>query len=104
MRDLLLEHMCYFQSYLCAERGHEEIDISVHCDVHIFEWLMEWIHQPDTPPAFDTASVISILISADFLQMVRLRVRLRLGVGVGLGLGLGTGRSGAPSARSLTLT
>ena len=45
--------------------------------MHIFEWLMEWIHQPDTPPAFDTASVISILISADFLQMVGLRRRLR---------------------------
>eukprot|EP00965_Chrysotila_dentata_P102088 3369868-Pleurochrysis_carterae.AAC.1 len=43
----------------------------VHCDVHIFEWLMEYIHQPESPPFLDASSVISIVISADFLQACR---------------------------------
>ena len=61
--------MAYFAPYLGDERRVEEIDISVHCDVHIFEWLMEYIHQPTKPPVLDAGSVISVLISADFLQM-----------------------------------
>ena len=68
-RELLLTHMTYFTPYLADERRSEEIDISVHCDVHIFEWLMEYIHQPFKPPTLDAGSVISVLISADFLQM-----------------------------------
>jgi len=68
-RELLLEHMHYFASYLADDRRHEDVDISVHCDVHIFEWLMEYIHQPSAPPLLDPSSVVSILISADFLQM-----------------------------------
>ena len=68
-RELLLKHMTYFTPYLADERRFEEIDISVHCDVHIFEWLMEYIHQPAKPPLLDPGSVISVLISADFLQM-----------------------------------
>jgi len=76
-RELLLSHMHYFQAYLSGARQYEEIDISVHCDVHIFEWLMEFIHEPTTPPYLDPSSVVSILISADFLQMAAL-VRLCL--------------------------
>ena len=68
-RELLLRHMAYFAPYLADERRFDEIDISVHCDVHIFEWLMEYIHQPSKPPNLDPGSVISVLISADFLQM-----------------------------------
>ena len=68
-RELLLTHMAYFTPYLADERRFEDIDISVHCDVHIFEWLMEYIHQPAKPPTLDPGSVISVLISADFLQM-----------------------------------
>ena len=39
----------------CVSRARqfEDIDISVHCDVHIFEWLMEYIHQPNKPPTLD---------------------------------------------------
>jgi len=69
--------MSYFQTYLSGDRRYEDIDISVHCDVHIFEWLMEYIHQPHHPPYLEASSVISILISADFLQMHTL-VRLCL--------------------------
>ena len=39
--------------------------------MHIFEWLMEYVHQPETPPTLDAGSVVSILISADFLQVRR---------------------------------
>ena len=31
--------------------------------------LMEYVHQPSKPPTLDAGSVISVLISADFLQM-----------------------------------
>ena len=50
----------------------DEVDISVHCDVHIFEWLVKFVEQPGAPPRLDAASVVSILISSDFLEMERL--------------------------------
>ncbi|KAL1529873.1 hypothetical protein AB1Y20_000803 [Prymnesium parvum] len=68
-RKLLLSHMKYFSPYLTADRGHNEIDISVHCDIEIFEWLIEYMHRPEDPPQMEASSVLSILISAEFLQM-----------------------------------
>jgi hypothetical protein len=69
-KDLLVKHMKYFESYLDdGEQGYEEIDISVNCDVEIFEWLMNYIHDQDSPPAIHKTIVVSILISSDFLQM-----------------------------------
>ncbi|KAJ8614539.1 hypothetical protein CTAYLR_000838 [Chrysophaeum taylorii] len=70
-RGTLLGEMKYFQSYLGDGTG-EDIDISVHCDVHIFEWLVQWIHSPERPPPLDVSSVVSILISSEFLEMDRL--------------------------------
>lgn len=43
-RKVLLHEMRYFQSYLGGDPsagGFDDIDISVHCDVHIFEWLVQ---------------------------------------------------------------
>ncbi|KAH8056541.1 DUF3342-containing protein [Aureococcus anophagefferens] len=72
-RSVLLEEMKYFQSYLGGDSGSfDDIDISVHCDVHIFEWLVQWIHSPLRPPPLDSSSVVSILISSEFLEMERL--------------------------------
>jgi hypothetical protein len=72
-RNILVCHMKYFEGFLAEnENGYDDIDISVHCDVDIFEWLMHYIHSPDEPPPFDKCLVISILISSDFLQMVSL--------------------------------
>ena len=69
-RDILVRHMKYFESFLAEnENGYDDIDISVHCDVEIFEWLMQYIHEPNTPPNLDKAMVVSILISSEFLQM-----------------------------------
>ncbi|CAM9547483.1 unnamed protein product [Ectocarpus sp. 13 AM-2016] len=40
--------MKYFQSYLVgASSPYDEIDILVHCDVRIFEWLFQYIHSSD---------------------------------------------------------
>ena len=62
----------------------DDIDISVHCDIKIFEWLMVYLkrkHGPKVisgnakehePPKLDIKNVISILISSDFLGMAAL--------------------------------
>ena len=69
-RNILVKHMRYFERFLAEnENGYDDIDISVHCDVEIFEWLMSFIHEPDKPPVLDKAIVVSILISSEFLQM-----------------------------------
>lgn len=48
------------------------MDISVHCDIQIFEWLMKWVKKSpnsDSCPPLDPINVIPILVSASFLQM-----------------------------------
>jgi hypothetical protein len=42
-RNLLTRHMKYFQKCLKDIPQNEEIDISVHCDAQIFEWLIKYI-------------------------------------------------------------
>jgi hypothetical protein len=62
--------MKYFERFLAEnENGYDDIDISVHCDVEIFEWLMTYIHEPEKPPELEKSIVVSILISSEFLQM-----------------------------------
>jgi hypothetical protein len=62
--------MKYFEKFLSEnENGYDDIDISVHCDVEIFEWLMAFIHEPNNPPHIDKSIIVSILISSEFLQM-----------------------------------
>ncbi|XP_071497150.1 SANT and BTB domain regulator of class switch recombination-like [Diadema antillarum] len=74
-RDLLVREMKYFAEYLSLEAQRwEEVDISVHCDVQIFEWLMRYVHRhiPErqaSVPKLEASNVISILISSDFLKM-----------------------------------
>lgn len=57
----------------------EDMDISVHCEIGIFEWLMRWVKK-DLPPEegeeenigaldLDPQCVIPVLVSAAFLQM-----------------------------------
>ena len=63
--------MKYFEKYLAehAEAGEdlEDIDIAVHCDITIFDWLMRYVHGLE--PRMDPKTAVSILISAEFLQM-----------------------------------
>jgi hypothetical protein len=71
-QDLLLTHMKYFESYLSGVKNGDDVDISVHCDVGVFEWLMEYMKEPSKVGALDAQNVVSILISSNFLQMERL--------------------------------
>jgi hypothetical protein len=67
-KTLLLSQMKYFEKYLVGSTTIEDIDISVHCDVEIFEWLMKYLQESEQPE-LNVSNVISILISSDFLQM-----------------------------------
>ena len=74
-RSLLVSEMKYFAEYLPEEESAlNEIDISVHCDVDIFGWLMKWVKRHETPDQFSLtqANIIPVLVSADFLQMDQL--------------------------------
>ena len=72
-RTVLLREMCYFKTYLSHECSIDDLDISVHCDVSIFKWLMEYVHnEREARPQPDPAVAVSILISSDFLQMSEL--------------------------------
>ena len=42
-RALLTKHMKYFDKCLKKISSHDEIDISIHCDASIFEWLLNYI-------------------------------------------------------------
>ncbi|XP_071849474.1 SANT and BTB domain regulator of class switch recombination-like isoform X2 [Apostichopus japonicus] len=75
-RDLLVVEMKYFAEYLSNDAQHwEDVDISVHCDVQIFDWLMSYVKRDlpefknNTVPSLEAGNVVSILISSDFLKM-----------------------------------
>ncbi|XP_050828924.1 SANT and BTB domain regulator of class switch recombination isoform X2 [Serinus canaria] len=75
-RDLLISEMKYFAEYLSVDAQRwEEVDISVHCDVHIFDWLIRYVKrnskesEADEMPTLEPSNVISILISSEFLKM-----------------------------------
>ncbi|XP_028633911.1 uncharacterized protein KIAA1841 homolog isoform X2 [Grammomys surdaster] len=75
-RDLLISEMKYFAEYLSMDAQRwEEVDISVHCDVHIFNWLIKYVKRNTKEnkdceiPALEPGNVISILISSEFLKM-----------------------------------
>ena len=69
-RNILIANMKYFEKYLSDSKNLDDIDISVHCDINIFDWLMRYIHKKE--PKLDIKNDISILISSDFLQMAAL--------------------------------
>jgi hypothetical protein len=62
--------MKYFEKYLSDTKSINDIDISVHCDIGIFDWLMKFIHKKE--PVIEVKNAVSILISSDFLQMKEL--------------------------------
>lgn len=51
----------------------EDMDISVHCDMGIFEWLMRWVKREqlleEDRPQLNEQCAIQVLVSAAFLQM-----------------------------------
>ena len=96
-RDLLMREMKYFthnlnitlddtqtssQNSSLLRKTLDEIDISVHCDINIFDWLMKYVKRNhpfliessmdgDKPlePKLEISNCISILLSSDFLIM-----------------------------------
>lgn len=66
-KQLLVSNMKYFEKYLSDSKSSDDIDISVHCDINIFDWLMKYIHKKE--PQIEIKNSVSILISSDFLQM-----------------------------------
>jgi hypothetical protein len=74
-RSLLIREMRYFADYLKDEPDQvEEVDISVHCDLDIFQWLMSFVNRRTSPkiPELEPRIAVSILISSDFLKMDKL--------------------------------
>ncbi|KAG8227867.1 hypothetical protein J437_LFUL008660 [Ladona fulva] len=71
-QKLLVSKMGYFAEVTSGQKL-EDMDISVHCDLNIFEWLMKWVRKDSLPeenwPQLDAGNVVSILVSASFLQM-----------------------------------
>ena len=45
-RNVLIREMQYFRDHLSPsndkEESWEQVDISVHCDVSVFDWLMQY--------------------------------------------------------------
>lgn len=82
-RDVLIRDMRYFSEYLSSDTQlWDEVDITVHSDVPIFEWLMRYtkrgmlegpcgekLVEPQPVPTLDPSNAVSILISSDFLKM-----------------------------------
>lgn len=72
-QKLLISKMGYFADITNGQKL-SEMDISVHCDLEIFDWLIKWVKRdnnksPDTYPKLDPSNVVPILVSASFLQM-----------------------------------
>ena len=42
-KSKLLRHMRYFEKYKAHAGKLSELDISVHCDLDVFEWLMRYV-------------------------------------------------------------
>ena len=73
--SLLLSSMTYFRDNLSSYQDNwQEIDISVHCDLQVFSWLMEYILSSSTrpPPRLDAKRVFSVLVSSEYLGMPNL--------------------------------
>ena len=46
-KHLLIKYMKYFEKYITDGTKCNDIDISVHCDIKIFEWLIRYLHQKE---------------------------------------------------------
>ncbi|XP_017786703.1 PREDICTED: uncharacterized protein KIAA1841 homolog [Nicrophorus vespilloides] len=71
-QKLLVEQMGYFAD-VTKDQKLDDMDISVHCDIAIFDWLMTWMTKSKTTdgdkPQLEASAAIPILVSASFLQM-----------------------------------
>lgn len=44
-RSLLTKHMAYFNKVLADYAAHDKINITIHCDVGVFSWLLDYIFE-----------------------------------------------------------
>ena len=96
MYTVLMKYMKYFESALKSINEGDDFDISVHCDIKIFEWLLLYIefeekkYDPNikffeivnernqenyskrVKPEIKVEDAISILISAEYLRIPHL--------------------------------
>ena len=69
-QGVLMDKMAYFKEITDGQHL-DDVDISVHCDIKIFDWLMCWVKYDNImdKPSLDSASAVSILVSASFLKV-----------------------------------
>ena len=70
-KSALLEHMPYFRDVVRGQQL-ENVDITIHCELTVFDWLMRWLESRTAgtePPTLSADVVVSVLGSADFLGM-----------------------------------
>ena len=66
--------MRYFDTYLTAGKSVEDLDISVQCDIKIFEWLVNYLNDVvgEGKSKLDPQNAVSVLISSDYLGIEEL--------------------------------
>lgn len=66
-------HCSYFRGFLksTAQQGSADVVVSVHCDVEVWAWLLQWAKaqagEPEAAPVFSAAQALPILVSSSFL-------------------------------------
>ncbi|XP_043232064.1 uncharacterized protein KIAA1841 homolog [Amphibalanus amphitrite] len=63
--------MPYFRDVVRGQQL-ENVDITIHCELAVFGWLMRWLESRSAdaaPPELSADVVVSVLSSADFLRM-----------------------------------
>ena len=53
-------------------KGIDDLEITVHCQIHIFKWLMEYVNNPQEEFKLNYKNIHSILMSSDYLDMPKL--------------------------------
>lgn len=71
-RNVLMSEMRYFQSYMMQDK--QDVEILVHCDIKIFDWLLRYAKRNIEPKAYkecniSVSNVLALLISSAFLEM-----------------------------------
>ncbi|XP_063227122.1 SANT and BTB domain regulator of class switch recombination-like [Bacillus rossius redtenbacheri] len=71
-RELLAKHVGYLAEQFKVSKL-EITEVSIHCNINTFNWLIQWIRKvdssPDQLPVLDIGNVFPVLVSAEFLVM-----------------------------------
>lgn len=62
----------YFQAALQPKPGSRQLlEISVHCDVYVFEWLLGYAEGRNPAADLPHEQLLPVLIASDFLQVCK---------------------------------